>query len=142
MSIAPAILAQALRNVIFERNSMCITSIIELDVVINSVKESHTLQDIVDCVAKNVNEWTNTQVIWDMNAFNFTNVNQSDIRSLILQSMPFSKKRRGMKTGIFVSPDLGFGMMRMLQMLSDEQLETSIGVFRTKAQALEWANEK
>jgi len=121
---------------------LSITSIYEAGVVINSVEDVDTLDDILDYVVQHVDAWGNSQVIWDMNLFNFQSICADSIHSFVSRAKPLSEKRPGIKNAIIVDSDLGFGMMRMLGMLSENNLKITINVFRSKDQALQWLNDE
>ena len=120
---------------------MSITTIIDADVVINSVGDSEAFEDILEYLAQNLGTWGNRQVLWDVTSFNFQSVGPQSIRSLISDGISLSEKRSGLKTAILVDSDLGYGMMRMLQILAEERFKTSLGLFRSKDQALEWLSD-
>jgi hypothetical protein len=120
---------------------LSISSVNETGIIINSVEESDTLDDIIGYITQHVAEWSSHQVLWDLTLLDFNVINSESIRSLIQKGLSLSEKRTGLKTALLVDNDLGFGMMRMLQILSEERLKIEFGVFRGKDEALEWLNE-
>ena len=117
---------------------MSITSKNEAGVVINSVEDSDTLNDILDYVPQHIDTWGNRQILWDFTLLNFESIDEDSIRSMIRRGKLLSEKRPGLKSAILVNSDLGFGMMRMLGFLSFERLKFEIQVFRKKEKALQW----
>ena len=120
---------------------MSITSTYEGSVVVNSVEDDDSLVDILDYASRHIDEWRKCQVIWDMTLLNFQELSGESIRSFILRGASFTKKRSGMKTALLVDSDLGFGMMRMLQIIAEDKVHVIFKVFRSKGQALQWLAE-
>ncbi len=96
----------------------------------------------MDYYSCHVDAWGNKPSIWDMNLFNFVSIDLNSIHYFISKIKPPSEKRAGMKAALVVDSDLGFGMMRMLGMLSENTLKVTIHVFRSKDQALQWLNDE
>ena len=117
---------------------MSTTSVNESGVIINEAEEFDTVDDIIDFVAQHIHEWVNHQVLWDMTLFDFLSIDSQVISYIIRKAAPLSEKRSGLKTAILVESDLGFGMMRMLEMMGDEDIKMDIGVFRNRDEALNW----
>ena len=121
---------------------MSITSIYEAGVYIRSVEHGDTLDDIVDYVSCHIDEWSKSPALWDMTLFNFQAIDQDSIRFFISKGKSLTKKRSGLKTAFLVDSDLGFGMMRMLQLIADEKVYVKFSVFRSKDKALQWLAEE
>ena len=60
------------------------------------------------------------------------------VRAFVWRSASFSEKRTGLKAALFVDSDVGFGLMRMMQLFADKQFKFEFEVFRDKEQALHW----
>jgi len=121
---------------------LSITSTCEADVVIISVKDDNKFESILDYMSTRIDEWGNSQVLWDMTLYNFQSIDSVSIRNFISRSKSFSNKRAGIKTAILVDSDLGFGMMRMLQLIADDKLQVVLNVFRNKEKALQWLDDE
>ncbi len=120
---------------------MTITSFSESNIVFNAVEEGDTLDDIFDFVSKYVDTWERRQVLWDMTLFDFPSLDSNSVRSLVNRGAPLSEKRSGLKTAILVNSMFGFGMMRMLELLSNGEFKFEFGVFRNKDAAIKWLND-
>ncbi len=121
---------------------MSITSAHEAGVVINSVEACDTFNDVLEYASQNIDEWGNNQVLWDFHLFDFDSIDTIAIRSFVKRAKILSNKRPGLKTALIIDSDLGYGMLRMLQMLSEETFKFTINVFRNSEQALQWLAEE
>ena len=110
-------------------------------IVINVAQKTDTLDDIIDYVSQHIESWVDCNIIWDATLLDWESISSQSIRALAQNVILLSNKRLGSKTAIFVDSDVGFGMMRMLQMLADEKNKITFRVFKTKNQALSWLNE-
>ena len=119
---------------------MPITIFEESGIVINVAQKTDTLDNIVDYISQHIESWVNYNVIWDVTLLEWESINSQSIRSFVQNTILLSNKRLGHKTAILANSDVGFGMMRMLQMLAEEKNKIEFRVFRTKAQALSWIN--
>ncbi|MDP6634801.1 MAG: hypothetical protein QGG42_07885 [Phycisphaerae bacterium] len=117
---------------------MSITSVIERGVVVNTVEQVDTFGDIFDFIANHIDSWKENQVLWDIRRFDFESIDSRSIRSFLRTAASVSETRSGMKTAIFVDSDIGFGMMRMLQILAEANIPVELGVFRNKERAIAW----
>ena len=119
------------------------TSINESGVVINVAEEIDTIDDIFAYVSQHIDSWVDSDVLWDLSLFDFQTLDSKDIRNLIQKGSLLSKKRLGLKTAFLVTSDLGYGMMRMLQIMAEGELKFEIGVFRSNEQdqALAWLSK-
>ena len=107
-------------------------------IIINVVEQGENLDDVFLFVAKNIESWTKNAVLWDMSCLDFKNLSPESIHRLIEKGAMISKKRDGLKTAIVAETDLGFGMMRMLQILAIGTLKFELNVFRNHEAALLW----
>jgi len=117
---------------------MGITSSIEQDTIVNTADPEATLAEVFDYVSGNIASWADKQVFWDLRLFDFTSIDAQSIRSFLGPAAPLSETRRGLKTAILVDSDVGFGMMRMLQILSEGKIQIELGVFRDRTEAFAW----
>lgn len=73
-----------------------------------------------------------------MTLFDFNTLSSNDVRVFVNRAKDSSRFRKGAMTAIVAGHDLGFGMMRMLQMLSEGQFEMELSVFRESLEAYRW----
>jgi hypothetical protein len=117
---------------------MGITSSIEQNTIVNTAGSDVTLEEIFGYISRNIAAWTGKQILWDLRAFDFTSIDSQTIRSFLGPAAPLSETRRGLRTAILVESDVGFGMMRMLQILSEGKIQIELGVFRDRTEAFAW----
>lgn len=121
---------------------MSIKTVIESGVVVNTIDNGDKLEDIGLYIAQNICEWEKMPVLWDVENFRFETLDPEKIRTFIRKKALLSQKRSGLKTAILVENDLGYGMMRMFQVIAETNIKIKFGVFRTKDEAFEWINEE
>ena len=117
---------------------MNIKSTTKSGTVFNVIGHGDTLEDFLDYVKQHIDEWTEYQVMWDLSALDFARIDSSSIRNLIRKGQEVSRKRSGMKTAFLVESDLGFGMMRMFQLIADQDIDIEFSVFRNSEDAICW----
>ena len=115
---------------------------IERGIVINRAGDQTSLPEVLAYVAQHGIEWHGRQVLWDVRRFPFETLNADGVRTMVQDGAQLSTGRAGLRTAILVESDLGFGMMRMLEMIADEILEFEIGVFRSEKTAVAWLEEQ
>ncbi len=120
---------------------MSILTKLENKIVINTTQGSDTFEDILSYISLRIDDWVGKNVIWDVNSLDFSKVKSQSIQPFILNGQLLSEKRKDLNTAIIVESDLGFGMMRMLQLLSEGQIRFKFGVFRSKSEAMKWLGE-
>ncbi len=124
---------------------MAITSVFESNIVVNTIEGSDTLDDILDFVSDSgrIDSWETRQVLWDVTLFDFPSIDSASVRSFVSRgtSLAAQEQRSGLKTAILVNSDLGFGMMRMLQILAEEHFKFELRVFRDRDLAVKWLEE-
>ena len=121
---------------------MISSHITQSGVVINSIEATETADDIIDYIATHVNSWTDSHILWDMTPFDFLTLNSQNIRVALDKLASMNNLHPRVKRAILVDSDLGFGMMRMLQLLSDGVLSVEINVFKDQDLALKWLNRE
>ncbi len=122
-------------------SNMSTTRFIEPRIAINTIEEADTLADIVDYMAKNIHVWADYSVLWALSRFNFADIDSQAVRSVLPGFVSMSKDLPELKRAIVVDSDLGFGMMRMLQLLGEDKFHYEIRVFRERDEAIEWLSE-
>lgn len=76
------------------------------------------------------------RTLWDLRQLDFNEIDRSFEEMLIDFRRGF-RERRETRLAFVVANDLGYGMMRMYQILSDD-LPQQIGVFREYSEAEDW----
>lgn len=117
---------------------MGITTVLENDYILNTLAQDETVQVILDYLTDNVEDWRGRHVLWDLRDFDFGMISPKTISAFVEGASEHAHKRIGLKTGIVVTSEVGFGMMRMLQILGENRFESELGVFRNMDEAVTW----
>ena len=117
---------------------MTIQCTINGPLVINTMGESDDFNDFLNHIERNIGQWKNLGVIWDMNRMDFGAVDSESIRALINNGRELALQRSGGKTAFVVASDVGFGMMRMFTLIAEPDLPIEFRVFRDQAAASAW----
>jgi|TARA_Y100000310_G_scaffold281529_1_gene302040 hypothetical protein len=81
----------------------------------------------------------NHNILWDLTDYDFLQLDPQSVYVLAGKFPELSSGfRPGLKRAILVKSDLGFGMMRMLELLSEDSISTVLNVFRNREEAIEW----
>jgi len=120
---------------------MGIRTDIDGHVVTNTPEPGVTSEEIFLYAAAHIEDWEFKQVVWDLSHFDFMSVDARTLRLFVERAAKMSTKRKGRKTALVVQSEVGFGMMRMLQILAEDKVQVTFGVFRDLAGALRWVNE-
>jgi len=109
--------------------------------VLNTVSSEAMWDDIALHAVSHAPEWKGKNVIWDMNAFDFTTLTAEDIRSFIEGTKEVSEWRKGTKDAIMCEPDFGYGMMRMFTIMAERNYKQPVEAVRTLEEAKVWFAE-
>ncbi len=120
---------------------MGFSTVIEQGIVFNTAAEGASLDDFLEYVTANIQDWRTLPVCWDMSKLDYESLTGDTVRNVIYRAGDVASVRAGLKTAFTVDHDLGFGMMRMFQMIADEQLPIEFRVFRDKESAVAWLSE-
>jgi hypothetical protein len=112
----------------------------EEQVVVNRVSETTTFIDIAEHIHDHVLSWKGYDELWDMSRLNFAQINREALRKFSYEVERLSESRAGKKAAIVVSSHLGFGMIRMLEGLSEGKIKHEIRVFDEEQIARAWLN--
>lgn len=110
-------------------------------IVINTMGHQDSLDDFLQYIENHIHNWADSQVLWDMTLLDFDTIEGSAVRNTITRGRKMSKQRSGLKTAFVVKSDLGFGMMRMFQMIAENKIGIEFGIFRDRQEALCWLEE-
>ena len=110
-------------------------------IVINRAEEECTLEDIYDYLVLHVHEWIDRAVLWDLTCLDFSRFGPQSARIFIEKNRQLLKKRSKQKTAILVNSDLGFGLSRKYETLSEDLIQVAYRVFKDTEEALNWLKE-
>lgn len=108
------------------------------DILVNKTSEESSFRTIFEHIKTNSHSNLNRDTIWDMQLFNFNDSSAIELQSFISQTSEFSFGRNDKKVALVSRSDLGFGMLRVLETLSDEEYGFTTMVFREIDDAIEW----
>ena len=77
-------------------------------------------------------------ILWDARDLDVTDVTQNQIRQIISFIVNSSQKRESGKAAWVVQDAVSFGMGRMFQIISENNMDLDIKIFRDYSQAEEW----
>lgn len=121
---------------------MSIKTVIESGVVVNTVSKGGTLDDIMVCLEKHVNEWTDKQILWDLRKFTIKSLYTQSIHSFISKIGKMSQKRQGQRTAVLVNSETAYRMLKMFKSLAGKKIKAELFVFRKKTDAMKWLAEE
>jgi len=130
-----------LLNFILKEMFMSITTTIESNVFINKTESTDSLVEICDFIEMNIYKWKDYNLLWDLNEFNFDNISTESVKCFIDSETEISHLRGNLKTAILINSTFGFGMMRMLECLAEDNLAMRIEVFKSRKSAMDWLTE-
>ncbi len=120
---------------------MTTTRIDASGIVQNEIERGESLEDVLSFIGDHIGDWRDRDVLWDMSLLDFPSTNAAAVRAFMSGGAKYSKQRSGLRSAAVVDPDLGFGMMRMLEILMDARGDFEFRVFRSKDDALQWLGE-
>ena len=77
-------------------------------------------------------------ILWDARKLDVANVTQDQIRSIISHISNWSSKRENGKAAWVVIDSISFGMGRMFQIISENNTNIDIRIFKNYEKAEEW----
>lgn len=108
--------------------------------ILNTVNDTVSYEEIAEYITENIEDWSNHNVIWDLNEFDFENFKTPQVDRAIALTSGVSKFRKGQKTALVVTSDVGYGMARMFALMGEQDYQFKIEVFRTIKDAEKWFN--
>ena len=85
----------------------------------------------------------NINVLWDFSEAHMEEITSDNVRDFVEMAKRYAPARKGGKTAMVFSTDLGFGLGRMFNAYQDiVKSPVSYESFRNKSAALEWLKEK
>lgn len=83
-----------------------------------------------------------SRILWDFSQATLETLKPGDVQGFVTTASLFTQMRKGGKTAVVVSTDLGFGMARIYDSLQEaDQSIVSHMTFRDKESALKWLLE-
>ena len=116
-----------------------ITTKLENEIVINSVVDDITVDGLMSHTRENIENWIGKPVLWELSKANLGNISTEEWKGIIQKIGHLSQKRKGEKTAFVSSEDLPFGMLRMFEIMAEnEELAIHFQTFRDINEAKEW----
>jgi hypothetical protein len=121
-----------------------ITEIDDLDdVAIHTFLGRVTANEIAGKIESYFSGAVNINVLWDFSEARMDEITSDNIRDFVEMAKRYAPVRKGGKTAMVFSTDLGFGLGRMFNAFQDiVKSPVSYKSFRNKSAALEWLKEK
>jgi len=120
---------------------MSVSTIIEDNIVFNKPGPESGDEDIFNYAVGNLENWSTLDVVWDLEHFDFHGMKSETVRLFAERAVGMAEWREGRKTAVIVKSELGFGMMRMLQIMGGDRFSFTLAVFRDRESALAWIRE-
>jgi hypothetical protein len=116
-----------------------ISTKVEDQIVINSIIDEITVDGVMHYVQENIEDWTGKPVLWEVSKASFGNISTKEWKKIPRNLGPLSEKRKGDKTALVASEDFPFGMLRMFEILAEnEKLAIQFKTFRDINKAKAW----
>lgn len=81
--------------------------------------------------------------LYDATGLEGQRLSSDDIETIAKNLLQYAEIRpAGSKTAVVVAADIDFGLMRMVALLTDQQVSYEIEVFRSNEQALAWLQDE
>ena len=96
------------------------------------------LHEILVYGAQRQDEWRSVDICWELYHFDFTTLNAAEMRKIASFMKSKVTREVGRKTAYVVESDLGFGMMRMLELVIPPDLPIILRAFRSTDEAISW----
>ena len=121
---------------------MSIKTIVEPEYILNIVSKEETSISILNYISANLDNWENTNILWDLREFNFLPINPKSIRQYLDSGLPRLDKRAGTKSAVVVKSKLAYGFLRMIQLITEYKIDIEMAVFQNIDEAINWLKNK
>ncbi len=102
-----------------------------------------TEQELVDTIESFYDSDPTPNALWDFSHASIDSISPAFVRQLHSMVRKLGSARRGGKTAVVAPEDLGYGMARMFQIMSDRDgFPFKIKVFRHSGEAKQWLLKK
>ena len=91
----------------------------------------------IEAITSSASHTPSIRSIWDLRELDFTKITPTFVRDCINIRASFPD-RQMVRMAVVVAGDLGFGMTRMFEILSDDHLNNKTTVFHNFSDAEEW----
>ncbi len=119
-----------------------ITCAKEDNIIVNTVVEKVTVDDIFEHIKNNVETWRGVPVLWDFSRADLSDIDSAEWQQMVTRLQPLAKIKHGEKTALVSSIDLAYGMMRMLDIVSEgKEFPINLESFKEKGEAIKWLLE-
>ncbi len=120
-----------------------ITTKLENEIIINSVVGDVTVDDLIDHVIENMENWIGKPVLWELSKANLNNISTQEWEGIIQKIGHLSQERKGEKTALVSLEDFPFGILRMFEIIAENKaLAIHFQTFREIKKAKKWLLEK
>lgn len=96
------------------------------------------LEETISALMGNGRAAPHVDLLWDLRAARLNEINGTDVRRLAALVSAKGRHCRGCKAAILVADDVGFGIGRMWELLTEDDLPIHSRVFRSAAEAEAW----
>jgi ribosome biogenesis protein Nip4 len=115
------------------------TKDMSLDVTVNIAKGMMTAADILNWISDYYSGTVTQLILWDFTEANLSDISKEEFEEIAVAAKKRSYVRAGGKTAFVFSEDLGYGIGRMYQALSElEEIEYECMGFRKIEEAKKW----
>jgi hypothetical protein len=113
------------------------------DLTIHKCSGDLTKQEILDTIHSFYGGDPTLYTLWDLSNASVNSFSSDAVRNIFTLIQRIGSRRQGGKTAVVVPEDLGYGMARMFQIMSDtNDFPFKIKVFRYYGEASQWLLEK
>jgi hypothetical protein len=124
-----------------EKNEPMIETTVDINhnLTIQKCSGNLTTKEVIDVVNSFYDGSPTRHALWDFSNASMNNIPAENIRRIFTLIKDLGFARQGGKTAVVVPTDLGFGLARMFQIMSDtEDFPFKIKVFRYYGEARQW----
>jgi len=109
------------------------------NIIVHRIIGTIYLEELLDYIQNHIDQWVKTPLIWDLNESNINHLDSDKVIDFVERLKPLTEKRTGEKTAFFAIDDSRFGMIRMLESISEmKKIFSKYKSFRTMKEGIEW----